>query len=237
MTRPRSKYWVPLLIGGSAGAAYAWLGVPPAGESRDDPTPPSAATSAARPAQALPPPTPAPAPAPAPTPTPTPTASSAASEALAAPANSGSEGAPSAPEATSGAPSAVASVALPSPPAQSTSTPRPAFDLSPPDTEQALLATQLRCNGKSPEDCERAAHSLESGAFGAKDPKRARALRRLALTLYVKQCEAKRAAACARLAEMYTTGESVKPNVRSATALRDRVRELCAKEPSEDVCR
>jgi len=223
MTRPRSKYWVPLLIGGSAGAAYAWLGVPPAGES-GDPAPSSVATSAARPAQA-----------PAPAPSLTLAASSAPT---AAPANSGSEGAPSTPESAPSAPSAVASVASPASSAQSTSTPRPAFDLSPPDTEQSLLATQLRCNGKSPEDCERAAQSLESGAFGhAKDPKRARALRRLALTLYVKQCEAKRAAACARLAEMYTTGESVKPNARSATALRARVRELCAKEPSEDVCR
>jgi TPR repeat protein len=100
-----------------------------------------------------------------------------------------------------------------------------------------LIEAQVACNRKSPEDCERAALALESGNTGARDPARARGLRRIALTLYVKQCETtSRVLACARLAEMYEKGELVQPNPRNAAALRQRVDELCAKRKSEPGC-
>jgi hypothetical protein len=111
-----------------------------------------------------------------------------------------------------------------------------AFDLSEPGTADALLAAQVQCNRSVPEDCERAAAALESGSLGTKDPPRARSLRRIALTLYVKQCEAGRALACARLAEMYDVGDIVQTNPRNAEALRKRVRELCVQRPSEAGC-
>jgi hypothetical protein len=106
--------------------------------------------------------------------------------------------------------------------------PRRAFDLSEPTTAENLLSAQVQCNRSSPEDCERAAFGLESGKLGTKDAVRARSLRRIALTLYVKQCETGRALACARLAEMYEVGDIVQANPRNAQALRTRVRELCA---------
>ena len=83
---------------------------------------------------------------------------------------------------------------------------------------------------------ERAALALESGSLGVKDPPRARSLRRIALTRYVKQCETGRALACSRLAEMYDVGDIVQPNPRNAEALRARVSELCAKRPGEPGC-
>jgi len=111
-----------------------------------------------------------------------------------------------------------------------------AFDLSEPLTQEALLAAQIQCNSSSAEDCERAALALESGSLGIKDPPRARSLRRIALTRYVKQCETGRALACSRLAEMYDVGDIVQPNPRNAEALRARVSELCGKHPGEPGC-
>jgi len=95
----------------------------------------------------------------------------------------------SAPLASAGAPSASST-----PPAKR------AFDLSEPLTQEALLAAQIQCNSSSAEDCERAALALESGSLGVKDPPRAKSLRRIALTRYVKQCETGRALSCSRLA-------------------------------------
>jgi TPR repeat protein len=59
----------------------------------------------------------------------------------------------------------------------------------------------------------------------------------MALTLYVKQCESGRVAACVRLAEMYENGEIVKKDTKNAAALRDRADELCTKRPDDGDCR
>ncbi|HET9930548.1 MAG TPA: hypothetical protein VFQ35_07670, partial [Polyangiaceae bacterium] len=67
-------------------------------------------------------------------------------------------------------------------------------------------------------------------------PGRGRSLKRIALTLYVKQCEASRPAACARLAEMYEVGEVVQKSDKSVQGLRARVVELCKTRPNELGC-
>jgi len=112
----------------------------------------------------------------------------------------------------------------------------PAFDLTPPNTREELAAIEMRCELKNPEDCERAARALESGKAVPRELGRASVLRRIALTLYVKQCETGRALACARLGEMYAAGEYVQPNPRGAEALRARVRDLCAQRPAQPGC-
>jgi len=114
--------------------------------------------------------------------------------------------------------------------------PRAIFDLSEPKTAAELLETQIACNRKQPEACERAARALTSGGAGTRDPARANSLRRIALTIYVKQCEGSRPAACARLAEMYETGETVQQNEKSVQGLRARVVELCRTRPTELGC-
>lgn len=140
--------------------------------------------------------------------------------------------------ASSAATSTSAAAVAPTPSANASSAPalRRAFDLAEPATQEALLAAQVACNRASPEDCERAALALESGSLGVKDSPRARSLRRIALTAYVKQCETGRALACARLAEMYDVGDIVQVNPRNAQALRTRVSELCAKHPNNSDC-
>jgi hypothetical protein len=114
--------------------------------------------------------------------------------------------------------------------------PGPTFDLAPPTTREELLATEIRCDRKVPEDCERAAFALDAGIVVARDARRAAVLRRIALTRYVKQCEKDRAQACARLAEMHEVGELVRKNPANAKALRERVGELCTQNPSQPGC-
>jgi TPR repeat protein len=99
------------------------------------------------------------------------------------------------------------------------------------------MTAQLGCNRKVPEDCERAGRSLESGSAGMTDAARARGLRRIALTLYVKQCESSRVSACLRLAEMYEVGELVQANPKNAEALRVRAKMLCSARPDDADCR
>lgn len=124
--------------------------------------------------------------------------------------------------------------AAPPPPASATVA--PAFDLTPPTTREELLAVEIRCDRKVPEDCERAARALDAGVILPRDAPRARTLQRLALTLYVRQCEADRALACARLSEMHEAGEIVQKNPATARVLRARFHELCAARPSQPGC-
>jgi TPR repeat protein len=99
------------------------------------------------------------------------------------------------------------------------------------------LQAEIECDRKKlPESCERVARALESGSAGTRDATRAGKLRRVALTLYVKQCEADRALACTRLAEMHERGEMVQKNPRNAAALRTRVVDLCRLRPNQLGC-
>lgn len=137
---------------------------------------------------------------------------------------------------------ASASSAAPAPSTSSpviapSSKPPAVFDLSAPATEPDLMTAQIGCNRQIPEDCERAGRSLESGSAGVTDAARARGLKRIALTLYVKQCETNRVAACLRLAEMYEVGEIVQANPKNAEALRVRAKTLCSVRPDDADCR
>jgi TPR repeat protein len=99
------------------------------------------------------------------------------------------------------------------------------------------LQAEIECDRKKlPESCERVARALESGSAGTRDATRAGKLRRVALTLYVKQCESDRALACTRLAEMHEQGELVQKNPRNAAALRTRVVDLCRLRPNQLGC-
>jgi TPR repeat protein len=80
------------------------------------------------------------------------------------------------------------------------------------------------------------ARALEAGSAGTRDATRAAKLRRVALTLYVKQCETDRALACTRLAEMHEQGDQIQKNPRNAAALRDRVNQLCRLRPNQLGC-
>ena len=109
--------------------------------------------------------------------------------------------------------------------------------LAPPTTPDQLHESELDCDRKKlPEACERVALSLEAGSAGTKDAARATKLRRIALTLYVKQCETDRAFSCQRLADMYERGETVQKNPKNAAALRARVIELCRVRPNQLGC-
>lgn len=210
---------LPVLLGGAAGALFGLFeAFPKSPASSADAT---AALKAQRPAAAI--------------------ASSAPAVAATVVQPEPAQGASAAKVGTLGAGSALpAASAKAADSAGAARTPPPAkraFDLSEPTSQENLLAAQIQCNRASPEECERAALGLDSGALGTKDPPRARSLRRIALTLYVKQCETGRALACARLAEMYEVGDIVQVNPRNAQALRARVTELCAQRgASEPGC-
>lgn len=151
------------------------------------------------------------------------------SSANVAPRASAANVAPSVASADASPPASAASAPKP--------TPTPVFDLSAPATEPDLMTAQIGCNRQIPEDCERAGRSLESGNAGVTDAARARGLKRIALTLYVKQCETNRVAACLRLAEMYDVGEIVQANPKNADALRVRAKTLCSARPADADCR
>lgn len=113
----------------------------------------------------------------------------------------------------------------------------PPLVLAPITNADEQLQAELECDRKKlPESCERAARALESGSAGARDVTRANKLRRVALTLYVKQCESDRALACTRLAEMHEQGDTIQKNPRNAAALRERVQKLCAQNPDQLAC-
>lgn len=147
------------------------------------------------------------------------------------------------PEPPQGAPTNAPSSASPAvtpvdPPTfrQETAALARAFELVPPSTRDELDQVENRCARKVPEECERAALALDAGLILPRDARRAVKLRRMALTLYVKQCEADRAQACTRLAEMHEARELAGPNRANARALRRRVEELCLRHPTQPGC-
>jgi hypothetical protein len=157
----------------------------------------------------------------------TPPASSAPVPA-ATPSPTAQRGAPSVAPAESAA--AAGSATIPS-------TDKPTVVLEVITSADQQLQAEIECDRKKlPESCERVARALESGSAGTRDATRANKLRRVALTLYVKQCESDRALACTRLAEMHELGELVQKNPRNAAALRTRVVDLCRLRPNQLGC-
>jgi TPR repeat protein len=149
--------------------------------------------------------------------------------------------APTAPEVASREPVAPAapatSAAAPSASTEPAPTVAQAVSIVAPTSADALYPAEVDCDRKKlPEACERVALALETGTAGTRDAKRAEKLRRIALTLYVKQCESDRALSCTRLAEMYERGEIVQKNPKNGAALRARVVDLCRVKPNQIGC-
>lgn len=203
----RATTWLPIVCGGLVGAWFALAG------ARSEPARNEGAAATSTEAEPIPP-----------------LEQRASGGASAAGAASRY---PTAPAARAAAPS-VSRGAPPSPAEARDAWPR-AFLLTAPASEKELLAAQVRCNRKAPEDCERAALGLDAGLLLTRDADRATKLRRMAVTLYVRQCESGRVLACARLAEMYSTGDQLRQNERSARALRDRVTTLCASSKKQQA--
>jgi len=208
----RFATWLAIALGGTAGAlaAIGSSGSAPAAApapSFDMPLRPVASIAAR-------------APSPSAAVVPTPAASSAS-----APAGSGQG------SAEAGAPSAAASAIVPTA-AVSTSAkpaaPPPAADLLPlPTTKEKLLRQEMYCDQKKAESCIVAARSYETGSTGVTDPEKASKYRRIALTVWISQCDRNSSLACATLATMYRAGSGVPQSDRNADALFARARELC----------
>lgn len=106
--------------------------------------------------------------------------------------------------------------------------PAPAAERLPlPTTQQSLLRAEMRCDQRKAEACIVAARSFEGGSAGVTDRQKAAKYRRIALTIWISQCDHNSAAGCATLATMYRAGSGVPQSDRNADALVERARQLC----------
>jgi TPR repeat protein len=85
----------------------------------------------------------------------------------------------------------------------------------------------MHCDQKDAASCIVAARAYEAGSTGVKDADKAAKYRKIALTLWISQCDHNSAAACATLAEMYRNARGVPQSDKNADALLTRTRELC----------
>lgn len=85
----------------------------------------------------------------------------------------------------------------------------------------------MYCDQRKAESCIVAARSYETGSTGATDLDKASKYRRIALTVWISQCDHNSSLACATLATMYRAGSGVPQSDRNADALFARARELC----------
>ncbi|HYQ00157.1 MAG TPA: hypothetical protein VER96_15885 [Polyangiaceae bacterium] len=148
--------------------------------------------------------------------------SPSANAAAAVPASS-SESVPTVPAASASTPASPTATASARPPA-----PPPAADLLPlPTTKEKLLRDEMHCDQRKAEACIVAARSYETGSAGVTDADKASKYRRIALTVWISQCDHNSSLACATLATMYRAGSGVPQSDRNADALFARARELC----------
>ncbi len=104
----------------------------------------------------------------------------------------------------------------------------PAYETeAPPSDKESLLHSEMRCDQKDPPSCILAARAYEGATAGVTDAQKAEKYRKIALTLWISQCDHNSAASCATLAEMYRAGRGVPQNEKTAAALIVRTRELC----------
>jgi TPR repeat protein len=101
---------------------------------------------------------------------------------------------------------------------------------------EEVVPTAVRCTEGDPDACVRLADAYEKGTVVATNAREAKRYRRIALTLYVSQCQRRSALACHRLADAYRDGDGVVPNEASTVALRQRVQELCAYRRNQAFC-
>jgi TPR repeat protein len=85
----------------------------------------------------------------------------------------------------------------------------------------------MHCDQKDAEACIFASIGYDNGTAGPRDLKKAEKYRKIALTLWISQCDHNSASACATLADMYRVGNGVPQSNRNADALLARTRELC----------
>ena len=85
----------------------------------------------------------------------------------------------------------------------------------------------MHCDQKDAAACVLAARGYEAGSAGPSDPEKAAKYRKIALTLWIGQCDHNSATACATLVDMYRTGRGVPQSDRKADALLVRTRDLC----------
>jgi len=133
--------------------------------------------------------------------------------------------------ANGGIPGPAAGAVAPEPTASAAgkpSAPAPAADLLPlPTTKEKLLRQEMYCDQRKPESCIVAARSYETGSTGVTDVEKASKYRRIALTVWISQCDRNSSLACTTLATMYRAGSGVPQSDRNADALFARARELC----------
>jgi len=215
---PRVATWLAIAVGGTGGALAALV----SSVSAPAAAPSSAVNLPLRPLNAIAEVAPGPSAtrrtgAPVRSPT---------STAEAAPAASGSATATASATAAASAtlaPAAASASASARPPA-----PLPAADLLPlPTTKEKLLNQEMLCDHSRAESCIVAARSFESGSAGLTDPDKAAKYRRIALTVWISQCDHNSQVACAILATMYRAGSGVPQSDRNADALFARARDLC----------
>ncbi|HYQ46475.1 MAG TPA: hypothetical protein VER11_31115 [Polyangiaceae bacterium] len=131
------------------------------------------------------------------------------------------------PAAASAEPSAAGPVTAASASARPAAPP-PAADLLPlPTSKEKLLREEMHCDQRKAASCIVAARSYETGSTGVTDPEKATKYRRIALTVWISQCDHNSSLACATLATMYRAGSGVPQSDRNADALFARARELC----------
>jgi hypothetical protein len=102
-------------------------------------------------------------------------------------------------------------------------------------SREEFEAAAIACDEKDARACRRAATAADLGAVTPKDPERAKTFRKVELTIVVRACEKGAVEACLTLADRYLRGDGLEQNERTATALIEHTRELCARRP-EDAC-
>lgn len=214
----RVATWLAVAVGGTAGtlAAIGSSGRTPAAAplpSAEMPLRPVTSIATRAPSATIA------AAAPPPSANAAPASSNEASAEVGAP-NGALSASPAAVASAPASPTASASARPPAPP--------PAADLLPlPTTKEKLLRDEMHCDQRKAEACIVAARSYETGSAGVTDAEKASKYRRIALTVWISQCDHNSSLACATLATMYRAGSGVPQSDRNADALFARARELC----------
>lgn len=97
-------------------------------------------------------------------------------------------------------------------------------------SKEEFQAAAIACDEKDAGACRRAARASELGDVVPKDLTRAKTFRRVELTALVRACERGGVDACLVLADRYLRGEGLEQSDRTAAALIDHTKTLCAKK-------
>jgi hypothetical protein len=106
----------------------------------------------------------------------------------------------------------------------------PPEDDPPIRTKEEFQAAAIACDEKDAGACRRAAIASELGDVVPKDRARAKTFRKVELTALVRACERSGVEACLVLADRYLRGDGLTQSDRTATALIEHAKTLCAKK-------